>query len=121
MKNNTSSSVRHDTPRVVVRFYRYGAETSVLIPIRLARDPKVSPRAKVLYLYLASLVDGASVTHSTIQKDIGLPKGVITSAAHELEEAGYLLRSREGGGSCLRYRVFGTPVADRYRTDLAAG
>jgi DNA-binding transcriptional ArsR family regulator len=121
MKNNSSSSVRHDCPRVVVRLHRYGPEASVLVPLRLARDPRVSARAKVLYLYLASRCDGAKITHSIIQREIGLPKGTITSAANELEEAGYLLRVREGGGSCLCYRLFGTPIADRYRDLRDAG
>lgn len=121
MKNNITSSVSHNTPRVVVRKYRSGPEASVLVPLRLARDPGVSAKAKVLYLYLASRADGASITHSIIQREIGLPKGVITAAAVELEDAGYLLRAREGGGSCLRYQLFGSRAVDSHYDSLAAG
>lgn len=59
-----------------------------------ARDPLISPRACKVYIYLVSHSEGWEVTVRTVAKATGMGKNTVAAALQDLEQAGFIKRTR---------------------------
>jgi|GEM_PF-5272858 len=85
-----------------------------LIANDLARDPRISLRAKGVYLYLRSHRDGWSMSVDRIAEALEVSRRTITSSVKELEEHGYLIREQTNGEKgqfgASNYTVLSQPI-----------
>ena len=82
----------------------------------LLRDMRLSSKAKYLLIFMLSLPDSWVYSIEGLQTVTGMKKGVLTSALHELERNGYLLRSRtrssDGRIGKSEWNIFEEPIRD---------
>ncbi len=80
----------------------------------LLRDMRLSSKAKYLLIFMLSLPDSWVYSTEGLQAVTGMTKGVLSSALHELEENGYLLRSRtrssDGRIGKSKWEIFEEPI-----------
>lgn len=92
-----------------------------LIPNSLSRSPDISPRAKVVYIYLKSHRDGWDISTERVADAIGMSKETVVKAIQDLVDAGYVLREKvrgDGGTfSGWEYEVLSWPGTVVGKTD----
>lgn len=65
-----------------------------IAPNSIARDSTIPPRAKAVYIYLISNVDGWKITVHSLGKVLNMAKNTVASALKDLEKAGYIRRTQ---------------------------
>ncbi|UVK59786.1 RepA-like replication initiator [Gordonia phage Aleemily] len=82
----THSTVRHDVSVPATSF--------TMVPNHVIRDPRLSPKARLLWIYLLSHRDGWELSVARIAEDNGISKDAVSSGTKELRAAGYLRMNR---------------------------
>lgn len=67
----------------------------VMINKEMLRDKSISPKAKGILCYLLSLPDKWIVYHHKVCEALDIGKDYLNRALNELEEAGYMMKTRE--------------------------
>ena len=87
-----------------------------------ARNPDISMRAKVLYLYLMSHAAGWKLSVKAAQNATGMGRGTVYSAISDLRKLGYVrrvdLKDENGYFSGTRYQVLPYPLPEDERDDV---
>lgn len=91
----------------------------VMVSNAFARDPKIPPRAKALFLYLASHETGWSLSINAACKATGMGRGTVYRAINDLRVAGYVARQQltdfTGRFTGVRYAILAVPLPEGER------
>lgn len=94
-------------------------ENFTMISNDFARNPDISMRAKVLYLYLMSHAPGWKLSVKAAQNATGMGRGTVYAAISDLRKLGYLqridLKDENGQFSGSEYEVLGYPLPEHER------
>ena len=87
-----------------------------------SRDPRVTPRAARLYIYLRSHDDNWETNYDRISRAIGMNPGTISKAVADLVALGYMEEVRQSRGEGGRYAeseyvTHALPCAEKQHTD----
>ncbi|XAO35481.1 RepA-like replication initiator [Gordonia phage Morgana] len=84
--------------RVTISRVRHGesspAYNFTMVPNHLIRDRRLSPKARLLWIYLSSHRDGWELSVESIARDNGIGKDAVSAGTKELRDLGYLRLDR---------------------------
>lgn len=84
-----------------------------IVPNEFARNPKVTPRAARVFIYLMSNVEGWTTSAARVSKILEMGESTVGAALRDLEDLGYLRRERrniDGGRFRWEYELYAHPV-----------
>lgn len=92
-----------------------------LISNDFMRDTTIPPRAKAVYLYMRSHLDGWDLNTSKIAEALSLDRKTVQSAVNDLIESGYLTRAQKRGEDgrmvTVEYTIFAEAQSVDQKTD----